>query len=238
MEGREQWGLFQCSEHLCNGVVVCVIISLWRSPSLCKQAELMSPTGLGDKDRCPHDSLTVEFNPLISSEPIFAKYKSSRTLTSWLHLLIGWPFTYGSVFFKKHKHNRWAGANIIFYVLDNIKKKMTKLKSICDCICGSDFELLINIWCNLNQCFYIAADKAFMSSRYYGSNASRGQWSIAVVDQRSIQIHFQLLVWFTGGMTSWLKQQKTTGKANVNLFLFIPDQRVVETGNRKAFLTF
>lgn len=122
-EGREQWGLFQCSEHLCNGVVVCVIISLWRSPSLCKQAELMSPKGLGDKDRRPHDSLTVEFNPLISSEPLFAKYQSSRTLTSWLHLLIGWPFTYGSVFFKKHKHNRRAGANIIFYLLDNIKQK-------------------------------------------------------------------------------------------------------------------
>lgn len=52
--------------HLCNGVVACVIIRPLGSPSLCKQAELMSPSGVEDKDRRPHDSLTVELNRLPS----------------------------------------------------------------------------------------------------------------------------------------------------------------------------
>lgn len=59
MEGEEECRE-ESSEHLCIGVVACVIISPWRSPSLCKQTELMSPTGVEDKDRRPHDSLTVE----------------------------------------------------------------------------------------------------------------------------------------------------------------------------------
>lgn len=54
-------GVEECGEDyfnavsICNDVVACVIISPRRSPSLCKQAELMSPSGVEDKDRRPHD---------------------------------------------------------------------------------------------------------------------------------------------------------------------------------------
>lgn len=84
--GRVWWGLFQCSEHLCNGVVAGVITSPWRSSSLCKQAELMSPSGVEDKDRRPHDSLTVELYRLSHPLTSFIQHnQSSLTLSSWPH---------------------------------------------------------------------------------------------------------------------------------------------------------
>lgn len=47
-------------ERLCNDVVACVVIRPWGLPWLCKQTELISPSGVEDKARRPHDSLTVD----------------------------------------------------------------------------------------------------------------------------------------------------------------------------------
>lgn len=62
------------------GLVAYVIISLWRSSSLCKHAKLMSPSGIKDKDRCPHES---------RAEPthLFRSFIHHFTvvLTSWSH---------------------------------------------------------------------------------------------------------------------------------------------------------
>lgn len=210
--GRVRWGLFQCSEHPCNDVVACVIISPWGSPSLCKQAELMSPSGVEDKDRRPHDSLTVDnrlSHPLIS----FIRHnQSSLMLSSWSHMMeIRRACKWSKNTYKPEKWQNMCEMDVKVKAI----QKHTQLR-LWKCVQihnpSHDATLIDN-----------PADDVLMSSRYYCSHVSREHWSTAaVIDYRTRQINFMLQVWFNDGMISLLKQKKPI----LVLVLFIKDQCV------------
>lgn len=163
--GWAWWGLVQCSEHLCNNVVACVIISPWRSPSLCKQAELMSPRGAKDKERRPHDSLTVGLShPLTSS---VHHIQSSCMLSSWPYLMTE---TTLNVCKWEKISMRWT----IWWTHD-FKSFHNK----------HGIQQMMQPWSIM--IFYAAA-----SSRYHGAHVSRGCRSTAIIDYRPTRKHFPL----------------------------------------------
>lgn len=97
-------GLFQL---LCDGVVACVMISPPRSFFLCKQTELMSPSGLEDKDKGTHVSLTVELSPLITSHPLFATIKAAQCP----HPDYTWRWKKREAIWNIHTYQFWSETN-------------------------------------------------------------------------------------------------------------------------------